>query len=66
MQRDLIVEEVRRVRQRIEAECGRDPKAYARHLRRIEEALGPQLVRRCPQPALAPAGTAACETTPAA
>ena len=66
MKRDLIVEEVRRVRQRIEAEYGRDPKAYARHLRRVQAALGLQLVRRRPQPALAPARTAACETTPAA
>ena len=66
MKRDLIVEEVRRVRQQIEAQCGRDPKAYARHLRRVQAAPGLQLVRRHRQPAFEPAGIAARETTPAA
>jgi len=55
MKRDLIVEEVRRVRQQIEG-----------HLRRVQAAPGLQLVRRHRQPAFEPAGIAARETTPAA
>ena len=59
MKPDPIVEEVRQVRKKIEAECGRDPKAYARHLRRVQDALELRLVRRQPQPALEPAARAA-------
>jgi hypothetical protein len=59
MKHDPIVEEVRQVRKQIEAECGRDPKAYARHLRRVQESLGRKLVRRQPQRALEPAASAA-------
>jgi len=62
MKRDPIVEEVRRVRHQIEAECGNDPEAYARHLRQVQEGLGRSLVRRRPQPALAVVGAAQGDT----
>ncbi len=52
MPEDPIVEEVRKVRHEIEAECGGDPKAYYGHLKELQEQWRERLVRGQPQPAL--------------
>lgn len=48
MWHDPIVEEVRRVRRAIEAECDDDLAKICQHLRDAEKALGSRLVNRGP------------------
>ncbi len=50
MPEDPIVEEVRKVRREIEAECGGDAKIYYEHLMVLQEQWRGRLVRRQPQP----------------
>ena len=53
MLRDLIVEEVRRVRHEIEAECEDDPQRYYDHIQQVHEQYRTRrLVQRKPKPAL--------------
>jgi len=52
MERDEIVEEVRRVRRTIEEECGGDPRKYYEKLIGLQETNKSRLVRRGPRPAL--------------
>ena len=52
MERDEIVEEVRRVRRTIEEECGNDPQKYYETLIGLQEKNKSRVVRRAPQPAL--------------
>lgn len=53
MQRDAVVDDVRKVRRAIEAECGNDPRKYYEHLIELQEKDKQRLVRRAPRPALA-------------
>ncbi|MHB8835235.1 MAG: hypothetical protein ACYC9Y_05945 [Candidatus Methylomirabilia bacterium] len=53
MQRDAVVDDVRKVRRAIEAECGSDPRKYYEHLIELQEKDKQRLVRRAPRPALA-------------
>ena len=52
MLRDLIVEEVRQVRHKIEAECENDPQRYYDHIQQVQEQYRTRLVQRKPKPAL--------------
>ncbi len=52
MLRDPIVEEVRRIRHKIEAGCQNDPHKYYEHLEQVQAQYRKRLVRRKPQPAL--------------
>jgi len=52
MERDEIVEEVRRIRRTIEDECGNDPLKYYESLIGLQEKNKSRVVRRGPQPAL--------------
>ena len=52
MERNEIVEEVRRVRRAIEEECGNDPRKYFEKLIDLQKRNKSRLVRRGPQPAL--------------
>ncbi len=52
MSRDPIIDEVRRIRHEIEAECQDDPHKYYEHVRGIQGQYKNRLVRRKPQPAL--------------
>ena len=49
---DPVVEEVRKVRREIMAECDNDPEKYLRRMRKIQDRFKDRLVRRKPQPAL--------------
>ena len=53
MERDPIVDEVRRVRREIEAACGNDPQRYYEHLTELQKKYADRLVRLGPKPALA-------------
>ena len=50
MYRDLIVEEVRKVRREIEAECQRDEIRFYEHLLQVQAKHSDRLVRRRPNP----------------
>lgn len=50
MRRDPIVEEVRRIRREIEAECQDDAQKFYEHLQELQERYGKRLVRRAPRP----------------
>ena len=52
MYHDPIVEEVREIRHKIEAQCHNDPEEYLRYLQQFQERFKDRLVRRKPQPAL--------------
>ncbi|MDQ7783093.1 MAG: hypothetical protein RDU20_09450 [Desulfomonilaceae bacterium] len=51
MKRDPLVEEVRRIRHKIEAGCQNDPNKYYEHLEQVQAQYRERLVRRKPQPA---------------
>ena len=50
MPQDPVVEEIRRIRRKIEAECKRKSKSFAEHLAQIEARHSERLVRRAPKP----------------
>lgn len=52
MLRDPIIDEVRQIRHKIEAECENDAPKYFQHVQQIQEKYRQQLVRREPKPAL--------------
>lgn len=52
MERDPIVEEVRRVRRGIEAACGNDPQRYYEHVTELQKKYADRLVRLGPKPTL--------------
>jgi len=52
MYRDPVVEEVRKVRREIEAECHNDPDEYLQYLRHFQEQFKDRLVCGKPKPAL--------------
>jgi len=49
MQKDAIVEEVRRIRHEIECECQKDPDKLFEYFQASQEKLGHRLVRREPK-----------------
>ncbi len=49
MQKDPIVEEVRRIRHEIERECKGDPDRFFRHFLSLQKKAGRRLVRRGPK-----------------
>ena len=51
MVRDPIIEEVRQVRHKIEAECKDDPQRYYEHIQQVQEKYQNRLVQRKPKPA---------------
>jgi hypothetical protein len=55
---DPIVEEVRRVRREIEAECGNDAQKYFEHLAELQKKYADRLVCLGPKPALRVAAVA--------
>ena len=52
MLRDPIIEEVRQVRHKIEAECEDDPQKYYEYIQQVQEKYRNRLVQRKPIPAL--------------
>ncbi|MBC6421044.1 MAG: hypothetical protein GDA43_04940 [Hormoscilla sp. SP5CHS1] len=54
MVKDPIIEEIRRIRLEIEAECQHDPDILYEHMCQFQEQYRDRLVRRSPQPALIP------------
>ena len=52
MQKDPIVEEVRKVRREIEAECGNDGRKYYAHLIELQRKYADRLVKHGSMPAL--------------
>ena len=52
MLHDPIIEEVRQIRHKIEAECENDGKKYFEHIQQVQEKYQDRLVRRGPKPAL--------------
>lgn len=52
MLQDPIIDEVRQVRRKIEAECENDGQKYFEHIQQIQEKYRDRLVRREPRPAL--------------
>ena len=58
MQRDPIVDEVRRVRHEIERKLGSDRDAFYRHVQKLQKALGDRVVCRKPR------RLETCATTP--
>ncbi len=52
MQHDPIIDEVRKIRHKIEAECNNDAQKYFEHVQEIQEEYRQRLVRREPKPAL--------------
>ena len=52
MLRDPIIEEVRQVRHKIEAECEDDPQKYYEHIQQVQEKYRNRLVQRTAKPAL--------------
>jgi hypothetical protein len=52
MSRDPIIDEIREVRRKIEAECNDDADKYYEHLLDVQDKYKNRLVRREPQPAL--------------
>ncbi|MGK7901389.1 MAG: hypothetical protein AB4352_08255 [Hormoscilla sp.] len=54
MVKDPIIEEIRRIRLEIEAECQQDPDLLYQHICQFQEQYRDRLVRRSPQPALIP------------
>jgi hypothetical protein len=58
MERDPIVEEVRRVRREIEAECGNDAQKYFEHLTELQKQYTDRLVCLGPKSALRPCAVA--------
>ena len=51
MYNDPIVEEVRKIRHEIEAECHHDPDEYQRYLQQVQKRFKDRLVRGEPKPA---------------
>jgi hypothetical protein len=49
MQRDPIIEEIRRVRHDIEAECQNDPQEFYKHIQQLQDKYLNRLVRREPR-----------------
>ena len=49
MQKDAIVEEIRRIRHEIEHECEQDPDKLFEYFQASQEKLGDRLVRRGPK-----------------
>jgi hypothetical protein len=52
MGRDLILEELRRIRREIEAECQNDSQRYYEHIQEVQKRYSNRLVRFKPKPAL--------------
>jgi hypothetical protein len=52
MSRDPIKEEVRQIRQMIEAECEDDAQKYYEHIQQFQEKYRNRLVQRKPKPSL--------------
>lgn len=52
MLRDPIIEEVRKVRHKIETDCENDPQKYYKHIQQVQEKYRNRLVQRKPKPAL--------------
>lgn len=52
MSQDLIINEVREIRHKIETECENDAQKYFEHIQEIQEEYRHRLVRREPKPAL--------------
>ena len=52
MSYDPIIDEIRKIRREIEAECQNDAGKYYEHLMDIQKKYGKQLVRRGPRPRL--------------
>ena len=49
---DPIIEEVRKVRHRIESECEDDPQKFFEHIQQVQEKYRNRLVQRKPKPDL--------------
>jgi hypothetical protein len=54
MEKDPIIEEIRRIRLEIEAKCQNDPQLLYEYLCRQQEKYRDRLVSRSPQPAIIP------------
>jgi hypothetical protein len=52
MGRDLILDELRRIRREIEAECQNDSQRYYEHIQEVQKRYSNRLVRFKPKPAL--------------
>ena len=52
MSQDPIIDEVRQIRHKIEAECENDAQKYFEHIQQIQEKYRHRLVQRKPKPAL--------------
>ncbi len=52
MSRDPIIEEVRQIRRKIEAECEDDAQKYYDHIQQLQEKYRHRLVQRKPKPSL--------------
>lgn len=52
MIKDPIIEEVRKIRREIEAECLNDPQKYFEHIQKLQENYKGRLISRKPKPAL--------------
>ncbi len=50
MSRDPIIEEVRQIRQMIEAECEDDAQKYYEHIQQVQKKYRNRLVQREPKP----------------
>lgn len=50
MSNDPVVEEVRRIRHEIEAECRRESQEYGEYLAELQARYKKRLVRRAPRP----------------
>lgn len=50
MLQDPIIDEVRQIRHKIEAECENDAQKYFEHIQQIQEKYRHRLVRREPKP----------------
>ncbi len=52
MSQDPIIEEVRQIRHKIEAECEDDAQKFYEHIRQVQERYRHQIVQRKPKPIL--------------
>ena len=53
--KDPIIEEIRQIRLKIEAECQNDPQLLYEYFCKVQEQYRDRLVRRSPKPAIKPA-----------
>jgi len=57
MVRDPIIEEIRRIRREMEAECQNDEQLFYEYILKLQEDCPDRLIRLSPKPAIMPSKT---------